>query len=50
MVAAHTQAVLNKLSKPGLVQLISNTEANLGSQIPKLIIEVKDFLAQFKKI
>ena len=31
MAGAHTEAVLDKLSKPNLVQLILNTEANLGS-------------------
>ena len=41
MAGAHTEAVLNKLSKPDLVQLILNTEANLGSQIAKLTTESK---------
>ena len=35
MAGAHTQAVLDKLSKPELVQIILNTEASLGSQIAK---------------
>ena len=35
MAGAHTQAVLNKLTKPELVQIILNTEASLGSQIAK---------------
>ena len=35
MAGAHTEAVLNKLSKPDLVQFILNTEANLGSQTAK---------------
>ena len=48
MSGAHTEAVLNKLSKPELVQVISNTEANLGSQIAKLTTEVKDMLAHSK--
>ena len=30
MAGAHTEAVLDKLSKPNLVQLILNTEVNLG--------------------
>ena len=42
MAGAHTEAVLNRLSKSGLVQIILNTEANLGSQIAKLTTEVKD--------
>ena len=50
MVGAHTEAVLNKLSKPELVQIILNTEANLGSQIAKLITEVEDLLAHSKKL
>ena len=47
---AHTEAVLNKLSKPGLVQLILNAEANLRLQIAKLTTEVKDLLARSKKL
>ena len=50
MAGAHTEAVLNKLSKPELVQTILNTEANLGSQIAKLTTEVKDLLAHSKKL
>ena len=50
MAGAHTEAALNKLSKPDLVQLIINTEANLGSQIAKLTTEVKDLLAHSKKL
>ena len=50
MAGAHTEAVLNKLSKPELVQIILNTEANLGSQIAKLTTEVKDLLAYSKKL
>ena len=50
MVGAHTEAVLNKLSKPELVQIILNAEANLGSQIAKLATEIKDLLAHSKKL
>ena len=50
MAGAHTEAVLNKLSKPELVQIILNTEANLGSQIAKLTTEVKDLPAHSKKL
>ena len=46
----HTEAVLNKLSKPELVQIILNTEANLGSQIAKLTTEVKNLLDHSKKL
>ena len=44
MAGAHTETVLNKLSKLELVQIILNTEANLGLQIAKLTTEVKDLL------
>ena len=50
MAGAHTEAVLNKLSKPELEQIILNTEVNLGSQIAKLTTEVKDLLAHSKKL
>ena len=50
MAGAHTEAVLNKLSKSDLVQIILNTEANLRSQITKLTSEVKDFLDHSKKL
>ena len=33
MIGAHTEAVHNKLRKPDPVQIILNTEVNLGSQI-----------------
>ena len=36
--------------KPDLVQLILNTEANLGSQIAKLTTDVKDLLAHSTKL
>ena len=50
MPGAHTQAVLNKLSKPELEQIILNTEANLGSQIAKLTTEAKNLLDHSKKL
>ena len=50
MAGAHTEAVLNKLSKADLVHIILNTETNLGSQIAKLTTEVKDLLAHSKKL
>ena len=50
MAGAHTEAVLNKLSKPELVQIILNTEANLGLQITKMTTEVKNLLAHSKKL
>ena len=50
MAGTHTEAVLNKLSKPDLVQIILNTEANLRLQIAKLTTEVKDLLDHSKKL
>ena len=47
MAGVHTEAVLSKLSKPELVQIILNTEANLGSQIVKLTNEVKKLARSF---
>ena len=50
MVGAHTEAVLNKLSKPELVQIILNTEANLGSEIATLTTEVRNLLDHSKTL
>ena len=50
MTGTHAETVLNKLNKPDLVQIVSNTQANLGSQIAKLTTEVKDLLAHSKKL
>ena len=50
MTGVHTETALNKLSKPELVQIISNTEDNLRSQIAELTTEVKDLLAHSKKL
>ena len=50
MAGAQTGAVLNKLSKSDLVQLILNTEANVVSYIAELTTEVKDLLANSKKL
>ena len=44
MSGTHTEAVLNKLIKPELVQLLLMTEATLGSQITDLSKEIKDTL------
>ena len=44
MSGTHTEAVLNKLTKPELVQLLLMTEATLGSQITDLSKEIKDTL------
>ena len=50
MAGAHTETVLNIISKPDLVKLILNTDVNLGSQIAKLITEVTDTLNHSKKL
>ena len=50
MAGAHTETVLNIISKPDLVKLILNIDVNLGSQIAKLITEVTDILAHSKKL
>ena len=49
MSGTHTEAVLNKLTKPGLVQLLLKTEATQGSQITDLSKKIKDTLTHFKK-
>ena len=46
----HTVAVLNKLTKSELIQLLLNTEANLGSQISDLCMKVKNILNHFMKL
>ena len=50
MATIHTEAVLNKLSKSVLVQLVLQTEASLVSQITNRTTEVKDLLRYFKKL
>ena len=50
MSGTHTEAVLNKMTKPELVQLLlKKTEATLGSQITDLSREIKDTLTHLKK-
>ena len=50
MAATHTKTVLNKLSKPGLVETVMQTEARLNSQIVQLQAVVQDLLEYFKKL
>ena len=50
MATTHTEAVLNKLSKSELVQLVLQTESSLALQITNLTNEVKDLLGYFKKL
>ena len=46
----YTEAALNKLTKPELVQLLLKTEATLGSQITYLSWESKDNLIYLKQL
>ena len=50
MSGIHTEAVLNKLTKPELAQLLLKTEATLGSQILDLSKEIKDTFTYLKKL
>ena len=50
MSGTHTEAVLNKLTKPESVQVLLKTEATLGSQIADLSKEIKDSLTYLKKL
>ena len=50
MSGTHTEVVLNKLTKPKLVQLILKTEATQGSQITDLFKEIKYTLTHQKKL
>ena len=50
MATTHTEAVLNKLSKPDLVQLVLQAKASLASQITNLTNEVNELLGYFKKL
>ena len=49
MAGTHTKAVLNKLTKPELVQLFLSTEANTGPQISTLTAEVKELSSYFEE-
>ena len=44
MADAHTEVVLNKISKQELIHLFLSTEANMGSKIPAMSSETKDLL------
>ena len=50
MGGTHTEAVLKKLTKPELVQLFLNSEANMGAQISTLTAEVKELSSYLKKL
>ena len=42
MVRTHAETILNKLSKPEFVQLLLNTEANMGAHVATLTAEIKE--------
>ena len=42
MAGNHTETILNKLSKPELVQLLLNTEANMGAHLATSTDEIKE--------
>ena len=50
MSGTHTEALLNKLTKSELVQLLLKTEATLGSQISDQSKEIKDTLTHLKML
>ena len=50
MSGTHTEAVLKKLTKPELVQLLLKTEVTLGSQITDLSKKIKDTLTYLKRL
>ena len=50
MAGTHTEAILNKLSKPELVQLLLNTEANIGAHIATLTAEFKEIDNHLNKL
>ena len=50
MSGTHTEAVLNKLTKPELVQLLLKTEPTLGSQITDLSKDIKETLTYLTKL
>ena len=50
MTGTHTEAVLNKLTKPELILLFLKTEGNMGAQISTLTSEVKELNGYLKKL
>ena len=50
MVGTHTEAILNKLRKPELVQLLLNTEANMGAHTATLTAEIKEINNRLNKL
>ena len=50
MAGTHTEAILNKLSKLEQVQLLLNTEANMGAHTATLPAEVKEINNHLNKL
>ena len=50
MSGTHTETVLNKLTKPELVQLFLKTESTLDEQVIDLTNGVKDTLTHLKNV
>ena len=50
MTGTHTEAVLNNLTKPELVQLLLNTEANMAAHTSTLTAEIKGLSSYLKKL
>ena len=46
----HTEAILNKFSKPELVQLLQKTEENMGAHIATLTAEIKEINNHLNKL
>lgn len=50
MAGTRTEAVLNQVTKPELVQLLLKIEANMGTQFSTTTAKVKEFNNYFKKL
>ena len=50
MAGTYTEAVLNKLTKLELAQLLFNIEANMGAQISTMTAEVKELCCYLKNL
>ena len=50
MAGTYTEAILNKLRKPELAQLLLNTEANMGAHTATLTAEIKEINNRLNKL
>ena len=50
MAGIHTEAVLHKLSKQKLVQLLLNIEANMGTHVASLSADIKEINNHLNKL